>query len=100
MHAQFAGDNPTNIDITSEFEIHKTESKDKPKPSSMAEFLDSYTKKSARRMYRRGIELFCEWYGKDVATILEERKDDMHACMKSKHSDVHMHACKHTTIDL
>jgi len=47
-----AGDKPTNIDITSEFEIHKTKSKDKPKPSSMAEFLDSYTKKSTRRMYR------------------------------------------------
>ena len=28
-------------------------------------------------MYRRGIELFCEWYGKDVDTILEERKDDL-----------------------
>lgn len=28
-------------------------------------------------MYRRGIELFCQWYGKDVETILEERKDDL-----------------------
>lgn len=28
-------------------------------------------------MYKRGIELFCEWYGKDVDTILEERKDDL-----------------------
>jgi len=28
-------------------------------------------------MYRRGIELFCEWYGKDVETILKERKDDL-----------------------
>jgi len=43
----------------------------------MAEFLDSYSKKSTRRMYRRGLELFCEWYGKDVDTILEERKDDL-----------------------
>ena len=74
---EFTGDNPTNIDITSEFEIHKTESKDKPKPSSMQEFLDSFSKKSTRRMYRRGIELFCEWYGKDVETILKERKDDL-----------------------
>lgn len=73
----FAGDNPTNIDITSKSEIHKTESEDKPKPSSMAEFLDSYSKKSTRRMYRRGLELFCEWHGKDVDTILDERKDDL-----------------------
>lgn len=73
----FAGDNPTNIDINSKFEIHKTESIEKTKPSSMAEFLDSYSKKSTRRMYRRGLELFCEWYGKDVDTILEERKDDL-----------------------
>ena len=43
----------------------------------MQEFLDSYSKKSTRRMYRRGLELFCEWYGKDVDTILEERKDDL-----------------------
>lgn len=28
-------------------------------------------------MYRRGIELFCKWYGKDVETILKERKDDL-----------------------
>ena len=74
---EFAGDNPTNIDITSKFEIHKTESEDKTKPSSMAEFLDSFSKKSTRRMYKRGIDLFCEWYGKDVEAILNERKDDL-----------------------
>jgi len=73
----FAGDNPTNIDITSKFEIHKTESRDNPKPSSMQEFLDSYSKKSTRRMYRRGLELFCKWYGKDIDTILKERKNDL-----------------------
>jgi len=28
-------------------------------------------------MYRGGLELFCEWHGKDVDTILEERKDDL-----------------------
>lgn len=43
----------------------------------MAEFLDSYSKKSTRRMYRRGLELFCEWYNKDIDTILKERKDDL-----------------------
>ena len=43
----------------------------------MAEFLDSFSKKSTRRMYKRGIELFCEWCGKDVETILKERKDDL-----------------------
>jgi len=72
-----SGDNPTNVDITSRFGIHKTENKAKPKPSSMAEFLDSFSKKSTRRMYRRGIERFCKWYGKDVDAILKERKDDL-----------------------
>jgi len=74
---EFAGDNPTNIDITSESGIHKTENGNSPKPSSMTEFLDSYCNKSTRRMYRRGIELFCQWYGKNVDAILEERKDDL-----------------------
>jgi len=74
---KIAGDNLNNIDITSELEIHKTENNKKSKPSSMAEFLGSFSKKSTRRMYRRGIELFCEWYRKDVDTILEECKDDL-----------------------
>jgi len=43
----------------------------------MAEFLDSFSKKSTMRMYKRGIDLFVEWYGKDVETILQERKDDL-----------------------
>jgi len=81
MHAckkgEVAGDNPNNVDITSEFEIHKTENKAKTEPSSMAEFLDSFSKKSTMRMYRRGIDLFCEWYSKDAETILKERKDDL-----------------------
>jgi len=28
-------------------------------------------------MYKRGLDLFCEFYGKDVDTILKERKDDL-----------------------
>ena len=43
----------------------------------MAEFLNSYTNKPTRRMYKRGLDLFCEFYGKDVDTILKERKDDL-----------------------
>ena len=43
----------------------------------MAEFLDSFSKINTRRMYRRGLELFCQWYDKDIETILEERKDDL-----------------------
>jgi len=73
----FAGDNLDNVDITSISGIHKTENNDKSKPSSMAEFLDSFSKKSTRRMYKRGIELFCEWYDKNVEAILRERKDDL-----------------------
>ncbi len=43
----------------------------------MAEFLNSYSNKSTRRMYKRGLDLFFEFYGKDVDTILKERKDDL-----------------------
>jgi len=74
---EFVGENPSNIDITSEFGIHKTENSGETKPSSMQEFLDSHSNKSTRRMYRRGIELFCQWHSKDVETILKERKDDL-----------------------
>jgi len=74
---RIAGVNPTNIAHTSKSEIHKTKRENTTKPSSMAQFLDSYSKKSTRRMYRRGIELFCDWYSKDVDVILEERKDDL-----------------------
>jgi len=28
-------------------------------------------------MYKRGLDLFCEFYGKDVETILKERKNDL-----------------------
>ena len=77
MNWGFAGENPTNVDITSESEIHKIKSNAKAKPSSMAEFLHSFSKKSTRRMYKRGIELFCEWYDKNVEAILKERKDDL-----------------------
>ena len=28
-------------------------------------------------MYKRGLDLFCEFYGKDVDKILKERKDDL-----------------------
>ena len=74
---EFAGENPSNIDITSESRIHKAETNDKPKSSSMTEFLESFSNKSTRRMYKRGIDLFREWYGKDVETILKERKYDL-----------------------
>jgi hypothetical protein len=47
-----AGDNLNNIDITLKSEIRKTENNNETKPSSMTEFLDSFSKKSTRRMYR------------------------------------------------
>jgi integrase len=43
----------------------------------MEAFLDSYSRKSTMRMYRRGLQLFSEWCQKDVETILRERKDDL-----------------------
>jgi hypothetical protein len=42
----------------------------------MEKFLDSLSK-STKKSYRRGLELFIEFYGKDVETILTERKDDL-----------------------
>jgi len=70
-------DNLNNIDITSKSKIHKIEIDNDLKPTSMTEFLDSFRKKSTRRMYKRGLDLFSEFYGKDVETILKERKDDL-----------------------
>ncbi len=42
----------------------------------MEKFLDSLSK-ATKKSYRRGLELFIEFYGKDVDTILAERKDDL-----------------------
>lgn len=42
----------------------------------MEKFLDSLSK-GTKKSYRRGLELFIEFYGKDVDTILAERKDDL-----------------------
>lgn len=43
----------------------------------MESFLDSLNKKGTKSTYKRGVELFVTWYGKDVDTILAERKDDL-----------------------
>ena len=42
----------------------------------MEKFLDSLSK-GTMKSYRRGLELLIEFYGKDVETILAERKDDL-----------------------
>jgi hypothetical protein len=68
---------PNNVDITSISKIHKREESREHKPTSMEAFLDSYSRKSTMRMYRRGLQLLSEWYQKDVETILRERKDDL-----------------------
>ena len=43
----------------------------------MESFLDSLNKKGTKSTYKRGVELFIKWYGKDVDAILDERKDDL-----------------------
>ena len=68
---------PNNVDITSVSRIHKIKENPEHKPTSMEAFLDSYSRKSTMRMYRRGLQLFSEWYQKDIETILRERKDDL-----------------------
>jgi hypothetical protein len=42
----------------------------------MEKFLDSLSK-GTKKSYRRGLELFIQFYGKDAETILSERKDDL-----------------------
>ena len=44
------------------------------------QFLDHLIRgktKGTFKSYRRGLELFLEWYGKDADTVLEERKADI-----------------------
>jgi len=43
----------------------------------MEAFLDSLRKKTAKNTYKRGIDLFVTFYGKDIDAILEERKGDL-----------------------
>lgn len=43
----------------------------------MEAFLNGYPKKNTKRLYKRGIDKFTEWYGKSVDEILDERKDDL-----------------------
>lgn len=71
-----------NIGITSKrakniAEIHKPQYVENPKQSSMEAFLNSYPKKNTRRLYKRGIDKFADWYGKSIDEILAERKDDL-----------------------
>jgi integrase len=72
----FAGEKPNNIDIHSELESRKIENREKTTAKPMEKFLGSLSK-STMKSYRRGLELFIEFYGKDVETILAERKDDL-----------------------
>jgi len=71
-----AGEKPNNVDIQSEYESRKIENKKNTTVSPMEKFLDSLSK-DTMKSYRRGLELFIEFYGKDVETILAERKDDL-----------------------
>ena len=71
-----AGEKPNNVDIHSELESRKIENREKTTARPMEKFLDSLSK-STMKSYRRGLELFLEFYGKDVDTILAERKDDL-----------------------
>jgi len=72
----FAGEKPNNVDIQSEYESRKIENREKTTARPMEKFLDSLSK-GTMKSYRRGLELFIEFYGKDVETILAERKDDL-----------------------
>jgi hypothetical protein len=43
---------------------------------TMERFLSTLAKKT-KANWKRGVELFTEWYGKKVDAILAERKDDL-----------------------
>jgi hypothetical protein len=47
------------------------------KSMALKGFLDSLSSKNTRDIYQRGIQKFCEWSGKTVDQILEERKADL-----------------------
>jgi len=70
------GEKPNNVDIHSEYEIRKIENREKTNARPVEKFLDSLSK-GTKKSYRRGLELFIQFYGKDVETILSERKDDL-----------------------
>ena len=44
---------------------------------SVKQFLDSVTNPNTRKSYRRGLDLFVEWYGKNAEQTLLDRKDDL-----------------------
>jgi hypothetical protein len=69
-------DKPNNVDITSVPETHRSEKGKDLKTMIMEDFLNPYDRKSTSRVYKRGLELFLEWYGKDIEAALAERKDE------------------------
>lgn len=76
MKQEIAGEKPNNVDIQSELESRKIENREKTTVRPMEKFLGSLSK-GTMKSYRRGLELFIEFYGKDIETILAERKDDL-----------------------
>ncbi len=76
------GDKPNNININAK-NINVTSNNNtnvnvnKRENNAMEAFLDSFSNKNTKRLYKHGIELFIEFYGKDIDTILNERKADL-----------------------
>ena len=60
------GDKPSNINV---HDSHNT--------GAMEQFIDSYTSRNTKRIYKHGIELFCRWYGKSIDEVLQERQNDL-----------------------
>jgi len=66
-----------NIGTKSISKIHNAEKRREQKINTMEAFQNSLTTKNTRRLYKRGIDKFAEWYGKTIDEILAERKDDL-----------------------
>jgi len=93
----FAGDNPKKFSLSKAIPSNKpykerqTETENEMK-NSKERFYEYYQKaksKNTLKSYRRGLELFLEYYGKDADTVLAERRADIQSenFEKVKHFD-------------
>ena len=69
---ELAGEKPNNVDIHSKFENRKIENGEKSNARPMEKFLGSLSK-GTKKSYRRGLELFIEFYGNPYLEEIREQ---------------------------
>jgi integrase len=89
----FTGDNPKKFSLSKAipYKERQTETENEMK-NSKERFYEYYQKAKAKntlKSYKRGLELFLEYYGKDADTVLAERRADIQSenFEKVKHFD-------------